>query len=519
MQTDHQISSIWEKMDAEKGDLIDRCEAFSRWTVAAIMPADGGEKVEQIHGNVPKGARWVNHLANRIVDVLFPVSRPFFTIAMTPEARLKLEQEMGEDRSGELQEAVRDATSRVEEAAMRRLNLTEYRPVAILAAKHLIVTGNALLRRMPTGERVLYPVDRFGVRRDILGKEHEVVLSDKKVFHTFEKATQELILAAQPRIKPDDVVELFTHYKRTGKRWKIEQEAEGVNLGNTHFQNAADYDLLLLDWTLHPGEHYGRGLVEEHATTFHHIDVTQEAMVDLMAIVADVKFFVRPGSPLSMDLAALNAAPRGTYWAGNADDVTVPDMKTRGDLSVMTQVVSQWEAELSQVFLLSSVRDAERVTAEEIRMIANELESSFGGLYSQLAQQWQQKEADFAISKVDFSKHVGDLGEAFEVVVTTGLESLSREGQIDNLRLALADLQMMELIPEELRQAFNQLRFAKFVFTNRNVDLKAFLNSQEEIEALREAQLMEAGRLQQEAGQQEVATHAGKAAVDAQAKQ
>lgn len=519
MKTDHQISSIWEAMSAEKGDLIDRCEAFSRWTVAAIMPADGNEGVEQVHGNVPKGARWVNHLANRVVDVLFPISRPFFTVAMTPEAKLKLEQEMGEEESGKIQEAVRDATSRVEEAAMRRLRLTEYRPVAIMAAKHLIVTGNALLRRMPDGERVLYPVNRYGVRRDILGIENEVVLADKKVFSTFDEATKELILGVQPQIKPEDVVELFTHYKRDGKRWKIEQEAEGVNLGNTSYQSEADYDLLVLDWTLHPGEHYGRGLVEEHATTFHHIDVSTEAMSDLMAIVADVKFFVRPGSPLSMDLAALNAAPRGTYWSGNAEDIGVPDMKARGDLAVLAQVVQGWEADLSQVFLLSSVRDAERVTAEEIRMIANELESSFGGLYSQLAQKWQQREAEFAISKIDFSKDVGGMGEAFEVVVTTGLESLSREGQIDNLRLAIGDLQMMEVVPEELREAFNVLRFAKFVFTNRNVDLNAFLNTEEEMQAIRQQALAEAGRMQQEAGQQEVATHAGKAAVDAQNQQ
>ena len=104
----------------------------------------------------------------------------------------------------------------------------------------------------------------------------------------------------------------------------------------------------------------------------------------------------------------------------------------------------------------------------------------------------------------------------FEVVVTTGLESLSREGQIDNLRLAIGDLQMMEAVPEDIRGAMNSLRFAKFVFTNRSVDLKAFLNTQEEMQANQEAAMQEAGRMNAEAGQQEVATHAGKAAIDNQ---
>ena len=85
----HQIDAIWAAMETEKGDLIDRVEEYSRWTVAAIMPPDGGEGVEQVKGNVHSGARLVNHLANKIVNVLFPISRPFFTVAMKKLVKCK----------------------------------------------------------------------------------------------------------------------------------------------------------------------------------------------------------------------------------------------------------------------------------------------------------------------------------------------------------------------------------------------------------------------------------------------
>ena len=516
MEAPHRISNIWATMDTDKGDLIERSEAYARWTVPAIMPPEGMEGQEQTKGNVPTGARLVNHLANRIVEVLYPISRPFFTVALTPEAKLEIEQELGEEQSGKMQEAVRDATSRLEDVAIRKLKLTEYRPVAILAAKHLIVTGNALLRRMPSGKRVLYPVNRYGVRRDILGMEREVVLSEKKRFSTFDEAMKAHIREVHPNVKDEDDMELFTLYEKQGKRWKITQEADGVPLKTDSYLNEADYDLLVLDWSLHPGEHYGRGLVEDYASTFHNIDVCTEALLDLTAITADIKFFVRPGSPLSMDLAALNAAPRGTYWPGNADDISVPEMRARGDLGTINELIGKWEGELAQAFLMSNVRDAERVTAAEIRMLANELESAFGGLYSQLAQSWQQREAEYAISQVDFAQEIGKDSAAFEVLVTTGLESLSREGQIDNLRMAIGDLQMMEAVPEDIRGAMNPLRFAKFVFTNRSVDLNAFLNTPEEMQANQEAAMLEAGRMQSQQGEANVAEHAGKAAVDAQ---
>ncbi|MBL1329612.1 hypothetical protein JL926_19595, partial [Acinetobacter baumannii] len=55
-------------------------------------------------------------------------------------------------------------------------------------------------------------------------------------------------------------------------------------------------------------------------------------------------------------------------------------------------VATKYVNRIGKGFLLSSsiVRDAERVTAEEIRMQANELETSLGGVYSRLAVDFQK---------------------------------------------------------------------------------------------------------------------------------
>lgn len=522
MRPRYTITNIWEKMQSEKGDLISRSEAYARWTVPSVMPRSQTSNVEQEKGSVMIGARLVNHLANRLIDVLFPVSRPFFTVALTPEALLSLEKEKGEENMALIQEAVRSSTSKLEKVAMRKLKLTEYRPIAIQASKHLVITGNAALRRMKSGKRIMYSIDRYGVRRDMEGSEHEVILYDKKMFKTFDMQTRETIRAAQSQhftqqSKDDDEVVLLTHYvKQADGRWLVSQEADGVYLDNDETLAEKDYDMLLLTWNLASGDNYGRGLVEDHAATFHQLDVTTDAVTDLMAIICDVKFLVKTGSPLAMQVAELNRAPRGAYFPGNEGDISVPELGKRGDLSVMMQAIDKWEGDLSRAFLLSSVRDAERVTAEEIRLIASELESSYGGLYSNLALSWQQKEANYAIAQINFEEEIGSGIEIFEVLVTTGLESLSREGQIDNLRLAMSDLGMMQNVPDGLMAAINPLRFAGFIFTNRSVDLKAIMNTPDEMKANQEAQLAQAGRLEQQGAEAKVAEHAGKAAVDNQ---
>lgn len=522
MRPMYHITQIWNEMETEKGDLIDRSEAYARWTVPSVMQRKFNSNVEQEKGSVMIGARLVNHLANKIVDTLYPVSGRFFTVALTPEALLDLEKEMGEENTALIQAAVRDSTSKLEKVAMRKLNLTEYRPVAINAAKHLIITGNSLLRRMKSGRRIHYGVNRYGCRRDIEGKEIEVVLYDKKMFKTFDEKTRTTIEEAckmHHRQHPTDKdeVELLTRYSmQPDGRWKIEQEADGVDLNNDQIVSEDDYDLLLLTWNLSTGDNYGRGLVEDHAATFHQLDVTTDAVTDLMAIVCDVKFLVRPGSALGMQIRELNSAKRGAYFAGNKDDISTPELNKRGDLDVMVGAIAKWEQDLSAAFLLSNVRQAERVTAEEIRLIASELESAFGGLYSNLALSWQQKEADYAINQIDFAKEIGSGIELFEVLVTTGLESLSRQGQIDNLRLAINDLALMQGVPEEMRAAFNPMLFASFIFTNRSVDIKEFLYTEEQMQANQQQALAEAGRLQQQGAEANVAEHAGKAAVDNQ---
>lgn len=514
------ISDRWEKMEADKGDLVERSESYARWTIPSIMlPNDGRNEAgyEADKGNVEIGAPVVNHLANRIVDVLFPVARPFFTVRMTDDTQIELAQTVEEDEMAKLRETVHTAMRKIENRAVNGMNLAQYRPMAIEVAKHLIVTGNALIRVMKDGTRVQYGVNRYCVRRNAKGKLIEVILYDRKRLADFSTGLQEKIKQHHPQLQPDDELDLHTRYLRKNGKWEVTQEAEGIDLDNSYKLAEKDFDLIILVWSLAPGEHYGRGLVEDMAVSFHKLDILGEAETEMLAILTDIKFLVRPGSMLSRAIASLTNSARGSYHVGNEGDITVPDLGRRADIQVIRNTIAETEAQVKDAFLMQQVRDAERVTAEEIRMVANQLESSFGGLYSRLSIQWQMPEAERALEVSRWREFVKD-ADMYEVKVTTGLESMSREGQIDNLRLAIGDMQMLEGVPEEIRGAFHPLRFAKFIAANRSVDVMDFLKTEQEIAADNEAaQQREVQMRQAEAGakaQGEVAAAQGKAAIE-----
>ncbi|WP_050519956.1 portal protein [Pseudorhodobacter antarcticus] len=508
------LAIIWTAMETEKGDLIQRSENYARLTLPYICAPESSASSEQDRGAVAIGPRVVNHLANKVVDTMFPKDRPFFTVALTPETRKKISEEVGTENEAAFAELVRTETANVEQAGMRKMGLTTYRPVAVEAVKHMIITGNTCIRRFDSGSRTAYGIRDYSVRRTIEGAITEVMLRDGKKFGNLDAAMQKMVLADQPALKEDSPVVLLTHYKLVGKRWRSAQAVNNIAVPGVRFYTPRNLPVLVLAWSLARGENYGRGLVEDNINSFHNIDVCSVALVEMIGVMADIKFLVDPGSGL--DVEELNNSPRGSYHAGRRDDITTPESARRLEIGVLREIIMGWERELAQAFLLNSnsVRDAERITAEEIRFIANELESAFGGLYSRLATEWQQYEAEYVVYSMDFAKEVGGaVNDVFEILITTGLESLSRQGQLANVRAAIADLQMLEAVPEEVRSTINPMKFASFVFTNHAVKFVEFMFTQDEMKQNSEQAMQQQQQLAGIQADANVRQKAGEAAV------
>lgn len=508
------IAQRWSELEGRKGDLIARCEQYAMWTVPSICPMENEDGSEQSRGNVAIGARLVNHLSNRVVDTMFPSDRAFFALVLDPAVEDKLTEEMDEAELGQFREAVKQATARIEESGVRLLNLPAYRPIAILATSHNIVTGNAVILRLPSGERAVYGVKDFCILRDIAGKEQELILKDSKKFGNLPEELQNRLKAFKPEYKEDTDCVLYTRFKLERKRWHSTQAVDELDLPGGKWFKPVDCPFIALVWNLSRGESYGRGLVEDNSSLFSNIDTTTQAQLDLIGIAADLKFLVDPMSGLDID--TLNNAGRGSYVSGREGAISTPEFPKRLELNILSETINGWEQQLSQAFLLSTgaVRQAERVTAEEIRMYARELESAFGGLYSRLAINWQKLEAEYLISQLDFSTFNKRGIRTFDVVVTTGLESLSREGQLDALRLAIGDMQMLDAVPEELRAAINPRKFANFVCINRGVKIVDFLYTQEEMQANQQAAMQQQQQLATQQADANVREAAGKSAVE-----
>ena len=128
--------------------------------------------------------------------------------------------------------------------------------------------------------------------------------------------------------------------------------------------------------TLHPHrEDYGRGFVEEYLGDLKSLEALTKAIVEGSA--EQLKYcHVNPnGTTRARTLAE---APNGAIVQGSEGDVSVLQLNKFNDFRTAQATMNGITDRLSQAFLLTSgvVRDAERVTAEEIRMLSQELEAA-----------------------------------------------------------------------------------------------------------------------------------------------
>lgn len=504
------LKSRWNILEGRKGSLHTRNEKYARWTLPYTYPRDG-QKNEELETDLDSiGARAVNHLSNKLTSTLFPASRPFLRLEVAEDIRESLKKKRVP------LEKLDAALAQGEKKAVRLLDKIAHRTVATEAAKYLIITGNALMYYPDKdGSKCqVYTTRDYCVVRDLSGNVIEIVTRDMKMFETFTEAVQEQLRASpsEKEYQSGTDVTIYTQIKlMSDGKYSVRQDADTVNLNipdNSYTKESLPW--LPLTWNLARGEDYGRGMVEDYRNAFALLDILTRALAEGVVAAADVKFLINPASVI--DVEAMNKARSGTYHAGREGDVVAIKSDKHLDFESVRKLIEDYTRQIAQGFLLNSAvtRDAERVTAEEIRWQAQELETAYGGVYSRFTEDWQLPVANLVLSKQQI--RFGE--DTIYPIIVTGLDTLSRLGDIDNFRMFMDDLSIVNNVPEGVLPWINVPRLMAFAGTNRGVDYSKFTNTPDEVAANQQRQLdMQKGMMREETGNK-LAQDAGKAIIN-----
>lgn len=418
----------WSKMQTRRDAVLSRARECAALTIPGLLPPQGHSDTASLATPYQSiGARGVNNLASKLLLALLPPGTSFF--------RLTVAEAVAAELGGKLS-AVEEALAQIERQVSRAIEASPIRPITFEMLSHLIATGNAMMH-VPDPESVrLFRLDQFCILRDGIGNPVECVLLESVHPSTLP---QSILATCKVDPKKDDRVDIYTVIVWTEGAEEYWQEINDVEVpGSRGKRPKGKGEWMPLRWRAVPGQDYGRGQVEEYLGDLRSLEGLNESIVQFSAAAAKIVLMCRPNA--STDAQDLIDADSGDVVTGNPEDVAFLQMQKYGDFQVANSVAERLEQRLSYAFLLRSgvTRDAERVTAEEIRQMAQELEDVLGGVYTVLSQEFQ---LPFVRRLMVSLKDIPSLPKGtVEPVIVTGFEALGRNHTLNKLRAFCADI-------------------------------------------------------------------------------
>ena len=429
------------------------------------------------------GAQGVNNLASRLSMVLLPPNRSPF--------RLRIQRKIIDAYAGDSKEQkanllteMDNGLARIEKEITNRIETLGDRTEMYSALIHLIIGGNVLLNVLPEGMRV-FPLRSYVVKRDPEGAVMLIIVKEEIAEDLLPKEVRRAVKATKTVDKDEINIdekhthEIYTCIRRVGKQYVVYQECEDIRVGSAGIYNNENMPWLPLRLYRAENEDYGRGYVEQYYGTLHSLEILSKAINEGSAAASKVVFLVHLNSTTKPE--ELAKADNLSFVPGNRADIDTMQVDKMNDMQVAKAMIDNYERKMAKVFLMNTAiqRDAERVTAEEIRYMAQELETALGGLYSVLGKEFQRPYINLRIYFMQKQKRIAPFPKGVEPEIVTGIDALGRGQDVNSLTTFATTV--FKLMPEAAMQFINAKGYLKTLAAAMGVDDSVVLKSDEQL--------------------------------------
>ncbi|MET3601131.1 hypothetical protein ABID12_003082 [Martelella mangrovi] len=447
----------------------------------------------------------MNNLASKLLMALLPANQSIFRLTIDD---FTLEELTGKpDARAEIEKAL----GKIERAVGTEIEATAVRPSIFEAFKQLITVGNALLYVLPEGGVKVFKLDNYVVKRDPSGNVIEIVVKEQVSPLVLPEKTKRLLKDKGERESADGTVDIYTWIRRKRGKFSVHQEVKGELVPGTKGTYPVEKTPWIpLRWVKIDGEDYGRSHVEEYIGDLRSLEGLTKAIVEGSAAAAKVLFLVDPNG-ITSERTIANAPPSAVR-SGNAKDVSVLQVDKYADFRVALETVNRLEQRLAQAFLLTAsvTRQAERVTAEEIRLIAGELEDALGGVYSVQSAEFQLPFVRRLMFQMEQQGRLPSLPpDTVRPSIVAGMNALGRGHDLNRL-MTFSQTARQAVGDETFAEAVRGHDFITRIGTSLSIDMDGLMRTEKEIAEGRrqnsQARLMEqlGPEAMRQAGQQQI---------------
>ena len=494
--------SRYDALSSYRSQFLDTAVRCSELTLPYLIQRD---ETRVTHQNLIQpwqsvGAKAVVTLAAKLMLSLLPPQTTFFKLQVRDD-------KLGTELPAQVRSELDLSFAKMERMVMDSIAASSDRVTVHQALKHLVVGGNALIFMGKEGLKH-YPLNRYVVERDGNGQVIEIVtkeLINRKLLPT--AITESLDRSPNPSMNNTSTLngddgEVYTHVKLDNNRWIWHQEVFDKRIPGTESKAPKEASpWLVLRFNSVDGENYGRGRVEEFLGDLRSLNALAQALTEGSAAAAKVVFVVSPSSTTKPQTLA--QAGNGAIVQGRPEDIGVIQVGKTADFSTAANMIATLERRISEAFLVLTVRQSERTTAEEVRLTQLELESSLGGLFSLLTSEFL---IPYLNRKLLVLQRSGELPripkEIVRPTIVAGINALGRGQDRESLTTFIGTI-AQTLGPEMLMKFINPDEAIKRLAAAQGIDVLNLVKSVEQQQQEQSAQMKQqaAMLLTKQAGQ------------------
>lgn len=236
---------------------------------------------------------------------------------------------------------------------------------------------------------------------------------------------------------------------------------------------------------------YGIGKVKGAVSSILQIRSASKTWARHNSLISDLKIGVAPSAANAIKAMAKQRTSNHVVLNDAKDMQLMP----WGNVNMSSVEMSYENAkqDLSRIFLMQQgvTRQAERVTAEEIRRNAEELNAAHSNLISAYEIQLQEPLVRYALYHLDIENDAGDkIKDALEdldVKLLTGTEAIGRVSQSDNVTTMLQEASLLGGVPEPILRHLKVNNILNILSQGRGLPTDEVVKSKKELQAEQEA--------------------------------
>jgi hypothetical protein len=498
--------SVWTRLDGGRQSMMRRLEKLAAYTLPHLLLPDGWDANQDgiTHDFQSFGAQCVNHLATKLMLSMFAPTRPFMRLDPSPDLKRELQA------ARIPLEDVQNVLAQGERQAVKELDSMAARPKLFDLFKQLIALGNSLLilpEEATSDEPRVLNLRRFVVKRSLDSLLHTLVVREQVKKDELSPEVQALI----PQKEDHAMCEFFIMVCRTGKTsYEVTEWIDDKKIdGKTKTYEYQDLPYRVIAWNLADYADYGTGLCEEYMGALAALSTVSAANIKAAVLASEFRWLANPAGMTRPE--DFENSENGACLPGMEGDLVLIQAaaEVSASVNINSKLIQDYTNVLGRGFLMAGAvtRDAERVTAEEIRMIATELETGLGGAYSRLAVDVQLPLARYLLKRIKLEIK----GDAIQPTIVTGLDALSRNGDLEALKAYISDVATITSLPPQVLAYLPLETILRDLATGRGLDGKRYAKSAQDAAATQQQE-------DQRVVGVETATAAGKAQAEAAAQ-